>query len=147
MRLARIIFARNLVLACCISSGLPRDSSIFGTPPRWTICRVLLLCYNQNVISEFAAFFRRFRFHRSRWSGISVSMLGASIPNFASAFNGKGSTLDPSHHDGRPSALPCTVVVAFAFIEDNLGCALAHYRRANYIPPVFLVLLARRRVI
>ena len=63
------------------------DISIFVTPPRRTHCLDILLCASQYAMSEFAASFKSVRFHRSRLSGIRVSVLGASIPTCASAVN------------------------------------------------------------
>ena len=50
-----------------------------------TIFSRVLLCSSQNAMSEFAAFFRSFRFHWSRCIGINVSMIGAPIQTCASA--------------------------------------------------------------
>ena len=87
MRLAHNIFARKLVFADVSSSVCINDVTIFENPPHCTILLVVLLCSSQNAMSEFAAFFRSFHFHWSRWSGIIDSILGASIQTCALAFS------------------------------------------------------------
>ena len=79
--------AFGLIFVCFNSCVCILVVSILESPPRCTICLVVLLCSSQNAMSEFADFFGSFRFHRSHCSGISVSMLGASIQTCASAFS------------------------------------------------------------
>ena len=85
----RNIFARKLRFASSNPAGCPRDISIFETPPCQTHGLYILLCSSQYTMPEFTAFFKSFRFHWSRWSGISVSVLGASIQTCPSAVNHK----------------------------------------------------------
>ena len=87
MRLAWNIFARKLVFACFNSYVCIIVISIFETPHHCTIFLVVLLCSSQNTMSEFPAFFRNFRFHQSCRSGISISILSASVQTCDSAFS------------------------------------------------------------
>ena len=87
MRLACVIFVRNLVFAAANSSSGVTFTTMFETFLVCTILLRVLLCTSQNAMSEFAAFFRSYHFNWSRCIGINVSMLGASIQTCASAFS------------------------------------------------------------